>query len=163
MTLAEFGALGELIGGVAVIFSLVYVGVQIKQTANASRVATAQAFAKQYSDLNQMIAEPRIGAIFARGLQGLSTLTAGEQASFTSVLSSISRTLESFYFQERRRQLDARLFEGWFTQYLDLHAYPGVAEYWSMRRHQYSPEFVSYLDARLSGRTGKPLYVVSPS
>ena len=125
-------------------------------------MAAAQVFAKQYSDLNQMIAEPKIGDIFARGLQGLSTLSPGEQASFTSVLSSISRTLESFYFQQRQGELDARLYEGWFTQYLDLHAYPGVVEYWSMRRHQYSVEFAAYLDECLSGRIAKPLYVVSP-
>lgn len=159
MTLVEFGAVGELLGGIAVIFSLVYVGLQVKQSADASRSATAQAFARQYSDLNQMIADPKLGEIFVRGLEDLSGLSPGEQASFTSVLSAISRALESFYFQQLKGELDSRLFEGWFIQYLDLHANPGVAEFWGMRKHQYSVEFVEYLDQRLVDRVARPLYL----
>ena len=86
-----------------------------------------------------------------------------EQASFMSVLSSVSRTLESFFFQMDHGDLDPRLFEGWLLQYLDLHAYPGVAEFWGMRKHQYSEEFVKYLDNRLANRAAKPLYRVKPS
>ena len=36
MTLVEWGALGELIGGVAIIVSLIYVGVQIKDSATGT-------------------------------------------------------------------------------------------------------------------------------
>jgi hypothetical protein len=162
MTLAEFGAVGELVGGLAVVVSLVYVGLQIRQSTNASRAATAQAFAKQYSDLNQMIADPELGEIFIRGLQGLGTLSLGEQASFMAIISSISRTIESFYFQKDKGELDARLFEGWLLQYLDLHANPGVAEFWRMRSHQYSTDFVEYLDNRLVNREPRPLYALNP-
>ena len=158
MTLSEYGALGELIGGLAVIISLVYVGLQIRQSAKAGHVATAQAFAKQYSDLNQMIVDPKLGEIFVRGLRGINGLDSGEQASFAAILSSISRTLESFFFQKDKGALDPRLFEGWLLQYLDLHANPGVAEFWSMRKHQYSPEFVAYIGERSIGRVALPLY-----
>jgi hypothetical protein len=41
MTLVEWGALGELIGGVAIIVSLIYVGVQVKHSAKATRSAAA--------------------------------------------------------------------------------------------------------------------------
>ena len=158
MTIAEFGAIGELLGGMAVIVSLIYVGVQIRQSTKASNAATAQAFTKQYSDLNQMIADPRVGNIFYRGLQGLHNLEPGETTSFMSILSSISRTLESFFFQKQRGELDPKLFEGWFLQYLDLHANPGVKEFWNLRKHQYSKEFVDYLDRRSASRSAKSLY-----
>ncbi len=39
MTLLEWGALGELIGGIAIIGSLIYVGVQVKDSARATRSA----------------------------------------------------------------------------------------------------------------------------
>ena len=160
MTLADLGALGELIGGFAVIVSLIYVGLQIRQSADASRAATAQAFAKQYSDLNQMIADPVLSEIFVRGLDGTHSLSIAERASFMSILSSITRTLESFYFQENKGDLDPRLFDGWITQYLDLHANRGVQEYWRLRQHQFSKDFVDYLRRRSQGVTAKPLYDV---
>lgn len=158
MTWEELGAIGDLIGGVAVVVSLVYVGLQIRQSANASRAATSQAFAKQYSDVNQMIADPEIAGIFARGLSGMGVLTREEQAMFSAVLSSISRTLESFYFQMCKGELEPVLFDGWFTQYLDLHANPGVREYWNMRKHQFSADFVDYLAHKENGRAARPLY-----
>jgi len=158
MTWEELGAIGDLVGGIAVIISLVYVGLQIRQSANASRAATSQAFAKQYSDVNQMIADPAIARIFAKGLDGMAALTVDEQASFAAILSSISRTLESFYFQRRAGDLDPVLFDGWFTQYLDLHANAGVGEFWSLRKHQFSPDFVDDLAREMSSRAAKPLY-----
>ncbi len=39
MTLLEWGALGELIGGIAIIGSLIYVGVQVNDSASATRSA----------------------------------------------------------------------------------------------------------------------------
>ena len=158
MTLGDLGAVGELVGGLAVIISLLYVGLQIKQSAAASRAATTQAFSKQYSDLNQMIVGAGISDIFARGMAGLDGLDKGERVSFMAVLSSISRTLESFYMQKEKGDLDSRLLEGWFLQYMDLHANPGVQEFWEIRKHQYSADFVRFLEDRIGQRTAKPLY-----
>ena len=152
------GAIGELVGGFAVIISLVYVGLQIRQSADASRAATSQAFAKQYCDLNQMIANPELSAIFTRGLSGVNGLSVEEQASFASILSSISRTLESFYFQKEKGNLEPALFEGWIIQYLDLHANPGVQEYWGMRKHQFSDQFVEFIANKAKTVVASPLY-----
>jgi len=44
MALQDWGALGEVIGALANIISLVYVGNQIKHGAQASRAATKQSF-----------------------------------------------------------------------------------------------------------------------
>ena len=42
MTLLELGALGELIGGIAIIVSLIYVGRQLKQSNSMARSAVRQ-------------------------------------------------------------------------------------------------------------------------
>jgi hypothetical protein len=43
MSLQDWGALGELVGGVAIIVSLIYVGLQIKHGNQETRAATLQA------------------------------------------------------------------------------------------------------------------------
>ena len=45
MNIMELGAIGELVGGVAVIASLAYVGLQIRQNTSAVRANSAQGFA----------------------------------------------------------------------------------------------------------------------
>ena len=37
MEIMELGAIGELVGGVAAIASLIYVGIQVRQSAQATR------------------------------------------------------------------------------------------------------------------------------
>ena len=44
MTLQDWGSIGELVGGVAVIASLVYVGFQVRQNTSAVRANSAQSF-----------------------------------------------------------------------------------------------------------------------
>lgn len=43
MTIQDWGALGEMIGGAAIIVSLIYVGVQLKQGNRETKAATLQA------------------------------------------------------------------------------------------------------------------------
>ena len=64
MTLQDWGALGELVGGIVIIVSLVYVGLQIKQSTAAARAATSQALSKQYSSISLQIAKPGLPGIF---------------------------------------------------------------------------------------------------
>ena len=158
MTLQDLGALGELVGGIAIIVSLIYVGLQIRQSTAASRSATAQSFTQQYTEVNQMLIDPDARGVVARGLDGVEKLTVEEKIAFMSVMSSISRTLESFYFQIDEGALDRRLFEGWFVQYLDLLANKGAQEFWKLRKHQYTSEFAEYLDNRMAKHESKPLY-----
>ena len=77
-----------------------------------------------------------------------------------TVLASISRTLESFYFQSRNGELDPALFDGWFAQYLDLHANAGAEQFWRLRKHQYGADFVAFVDRERNARSAKPLYAV---
>lgn len=65
MTLQDLANIGELVGGMAVVLSLVYVGLQIRQNTTAVRSATARAVHDNYAawyinlsgdaDLNQIV------------------------------------------------------------------------------------------------------------
>ena len=56
MDIMELGAIGELVGGLAVIASLVYVGVQVRQNTFAVRASAAQAFADSINGMNLVVA-----------------------------------------------------------------------------------------------------------
>jgi len=98
MSLQDWGALGELVGGLAIIVSLLYVGLQVRQGTNASRAATNQAFTVQFSDLILQITKPELRDISWRGIKGLNNLQGSENAAFMALLAAIMRTYETFYF-----------------------------------------------------------------
>ena len=49
MDIMELGAIGELVGGVAVIASLIYVGLQLRQNTSATRAASLAARAFSFA------------------------------------------------------------------------------------------------------------------
>ena len=49
MTLLEWGALGELIGGIAIIVSLIYVGRQLKQSNSMARSGVRQEISCEFN------------------------------------------------------------------------------------------------------------------
>lgn len=158
MTLQDWGALGELIGGVAIIVSLIYVGLQIKQSTAATRSATNQAFSTQYSDVMFKLTEADFREIFWRGIGGLENLKGSEQAAFFGYVGAITRMYESFHMQEQAGTFDTQLLESWMNQVIDLYGLPGAREYWEHRKHQFTPEFVEFLEAELATRNPKPMY-----
>jgi hypothetical protein len=50
MTLLEWGALGEIVGGIAIIVSLIYVGMQLKQSNSMARSETRQEISSSMSN-----------------------------------------------------------------------------------------------------------------
>jgi hypothetical protein len=159
MTLLEWGALGELIGGIAIIVSLIYVGAQIKQNTKATTIATSQDFIHMHSELTSHISDRQeFRDIYWRGLQGLSNLQDSETAAFIAWMIQTFRAWEAFWFQWQEGVFDDRLWRGWRAQFCDLFGHVGAREAWSLRRHQLSDEFQEYVDQQVLVAASKPLY-----
>ncbi len=60
MTIMELGAIGELVGGVAVVVSLIYVGLQLKQGTVATRSHAHQAEAANSTALLLRATDPHV-------------------------------------------------------------------------------------------------------
>jgi hypothetical protein len=158
MTLQDWGALGELIGGVAIIVSLIYVGLQVRQGTHATRAATSQAFTDQYISVLPPLREPGFAEIFWRGLRGLHNLQGSEKVVFMSFIATFLRIFEAFYFQEKDGAFDTRLFGGWSNTFIDLFTYEGPREVLEIRNHWYSAQFVEYLQDRIAKAAPKDMY-----
>ncbi len=61
MTIQDFGALGELVAAVAVVITLVYLTIQVRQGNNLARAQTRQSMMEQTrAELYKLIDEPSI-------------------------------------------------------------------------------------------------------
>jgi len=159
MTLLEWGAVGELIGGVAIIISLIYVAVQIKQNTKATTIATSHAFIDMHAGLVSHISDKEnFRDIYWRGLQGMSNLKGSEPAAFLAWMIQTFRAWEAFWFHWQEGIFDDRLWNGWRTQFCDLFENAGTREAWSIRKHQLSDEFQGYVEQYVLDAATKPLY-----
>jgi len=158
MTLQDWGALGELVGGAAIIVSLLYVGLQIRHGTNATRSATNQAFSAQYSEIMLRLTCPEFSVIWWKGLPGLGNLEDDEVPAFMGFMASIVRTYETFYFERLEGRFESRMFESWMTQLIDVFGNQGARDYWELRRHNFSPEFVAHVEEEVSRNSPSRMY-----
>ena len=158
MSLQDWGAIGELLGGVAIIVSFIYVGLQVRQGTKATNAATNQAFSAQYLELLIQLTRADVRDVFWKGLAGLKNLQGGEQVAFMAMMGSILRTWETFYFERAAGRFDSEKYDAWLVQLIDLFGNDGVREYWEIRRHNFSAEFVEYLDKKNAESSPRPMY-----
>ena len=162
MSIQDWAAIGEMVGAIAVVVSLIYVGVQLRQNTRATRVSTSQAFIQIHGgEADPIVREPAFRDIYWRGLAGASNLQGSELAAFGAWTGSTIRAWESFYFQWKAGAFEDPIWSGWNQQFLDLFGYPGVQEVWTIRRHHFSEEFREFVGRELAGKESKPLYAVA--
>lgn len=83
MTLQDWSNLAQVIGALAVVISLFYVGFQIKGNTSAVRSATAQAVHDNYADWYMTMAgDAELNQIAIKGLKDYSSLNETEKARF---------------------------------------------------------------------------------
>ena len=108
MDIMELGAIGELVGGVAVVATLIYLALQVRQNSHALNRANdhAQASSVQNSNslyvqvFSQLVADAEMASIYRRGIGGES-LDEVESTRFAAFVNSWFAYAEALYHQHQ--------------------------------------------------------------
>jgi len=164
MTITEWSAVGEIVGAIAVVISLIYVGVQVKQNTTATRVVTTQAHVEFWNHVvSNLCQSSETASNWHLGLQDLSRLDGGQRVQFFVQLSLVNRYYEASYLEWSSGVLDERLWGGLREMLVDSMSYPGAREWWNQRRHHYCAEYQQLVDKLLAARSGRQLYASGDS
>ncbi len=156
MTLEDLGNLGDFIGGIAVIATLIYVAVQIRQntrqlrqSARDSRSAAFHAAASSTANAVARIADSdEMARIFDSGLGG-HALSGSEESRFDALLSLFFNAYEQLYYLQREAVVEPELWEARSHVMLWYLKQPGGLAFWRRRRNVFSKSFREYIDARI--------------
>ena len=150
MTIQDWGALGELIGGIAIIISLVYVGLQVRQATMAVKLNTAHDVAVDCGGVYASIAQDvAVADIWLRGLTSIETIQGAERTQFYSLLHTFFRAFDNAHYQMIEGALDKRQWESMAQQFYWLKDLPGMQVYWLDRKFIFSKEFQDYFDRKV--------------
>ena len=146
MNIQDLGAIGEIIGGIAVIATLIYLSVQVRQ-ANVSthRNMYAQA-ATATSDFWLALARDyELYETFTSMLRVPEDLGDRDLDRAHLVMDSYLSLMESYYLHNKEygEQLSQ---ERWGRILSRMLATPGGRNYWELRRSSFHAEFSGYLD-----------------
>ena len=153
MNWEAIGTIGEIIGSIAVVISLVYVSLQIR---HANKQSEIDAFRHTWENLNQLCdvfgSSKETASIINRGRASLASLDDDEYLIFEHIHLRLLNTLESWYLQVTQTSKpggyqDSQLanLSGIAAGYL---GFPGTRELWDRLRDYFVP-IAGVVDAAL--------------
>jgi hypothetical protein len=157
MTLQDWSNLAQVIGAVAVVISLFYVGFQIKRNTSAVRSATAQAIHNNYGDwYMNLMRDAELNRIAIKGLRDYSSLDEIEKARFISTFMAFISFSQNAFYQWREKALSAWLWEGWELLVMNCLAAPGGKAFWKERGYVFGKEYREYVEKVILTRKPHP-------
>ena len=147
MTLEQFASIGEIVSGIAVIISLVYVAIQIRTNTESERSATYQSIVSDFGALNNTMAStPELSHLFVEAMEDYHQLTSDQKARISQVFFQCFRFFENMFYQYRKGYLDEEVWIGWKRLMLTYYSRPGFQTWWQHRRDVYSEPFATFLE-----------------
>ena len=147
--LRRYALLAEIIGGISIVASLLFVGFQIRQNSVTVQAQTRLAVTEQARDNIKHSMEPMSLRIMAK-LANSEELTL-EEVLYSNMDMNLSlRGAENVFYQYRVGTFSEEEFEGYKNFYLEQFSRPRFKEHWARERNIFSKDFQDDIDALIS-------------
>lgn len=149
MTLSDLASLGSFVSGIAVLVSLVYLSLQIKQNSKHSQALIQQGRAARISDIALRVAELRADDGLNGCFEGAPEANVKDVSRFLNVARAVFISAEDSFVQSEEGLLGSTAFESYKEGLRAGMGSPGMAAAWMMTRHMYEPKFRAFMDSTL--------------
>ena len=157
MTITELGAIGELVGGAAVVGTLIYLAIQVRQNSlNLQKTGKAMS-ASAYHNLTALIlpvhatllADRELSELIVRARAGLATLDDVDRFRFGLSASMTFHVLDDIYEYHRTGLITQSRWDEWAVTLRQNFANQGMREYWAENSSGYTQGFRTLADSIL--------------
>lgn len=147
MNWEAIGAVSELTGALAVVVTLIYLAIQVRQHTSAVRSASYQSMTDALNQINMAIAsDAHLLRVISSKPGSVSELSPEDYYRFSYVLLSLFRVRETAYYQ---RKAGTAASQSWDREDVTLRKNlesSGVREWWRTTGYGFAPEFKRYVD-----------------
>jgi len=143
------GAIGDFGGSIGVFISLIYLAVQMRNSAGETRDASIQSVMQLAI---QFRAESYTGELLEVRLKAAKgeSLSPEESLRFEGFLSALFELNELVFVQYQHDKLDPEYFEAWERRTAAAMSVPAIKHFWSKSRTGYRSSFVEYIDSLMA-------------
>jgi hypothetical protein len=154
MNWEAIGAIGEVVGAVGVIATLVYLGAQIRQNSNVVRSATRQAVSNAQMEIGIRLAtNPELRAAVLRWNGRDPTPTSPDtQVRDEMFLRAMLRAFENQYHQNQDGTFENAMWAGYLENMRRVFIAPFFRDFWDANRSLYSTDFAAFVETQMRGR-----------
>ena len=145
------GAVGEIVGAVAVVISVIYLAIQIKRQTDQQRLSASRELVENWNDwLNHIVEDEEFAELWLKGAANYSALPNTERIRMLAFLFTLMRTLEQQYLHVRKGHLDPEYFESAQLTLFEVLRLPGVQEFWSQNKESFGKGYRAYVEEQIA-------------
>ena len=151
MTIEQVGSIGEIIGALATLATLVYLAVQIRGNTRMMRSQTRHVAHQLNEGPSTLIAQnPQMAGVFRRGTADINALDPDEQTQFVFLIALYFTNFHNSYGEvELGIESEADLESHWIGPSLVFQS-SGARAVWEMISVSYPEDFQAYVQSKLS-------------
>ena len=154
MQLQDLANLAASVSSVAVILSLIYLAIQVRQNTASIRTETFARALERVSAMQSVLFENGdLARLQAQGVLDPSKLTREERLQLTWWLSEAFGAFEFMFHQAETGALPDEVWNRWSATAAWWVSFPGVQAWWHARPTPFSPSFTAFVDTLI--RNGK--------
>ena len=150
MNLQSLAHIGEIIGTVVVILSLVYLAVQVRQNTEAQRTENyARALERLAAFQSMLSTGSEISTIFSKGLADSSSLSTQEKIRFNWSMYEAFGAFEFMFHAAKKKSIDEEIWSRWSHAIAWYLTFPGVHKWWTVRPLPFTESFSVFVESLL--------------
>ena len=148
--LEHLGNIGEFIGGIAVIVTLIYLTIQVRHNTQATRTASLQDLVISFRDLNNKLINPEIERAFRKGIKDYPNMPESERGIFVWLTNDHALFFQSAMASRDSGTLDGETYERYLAYFCSWLITPGGANWWQEIRNLYTTNLVREVEQRFA-------------
>jgi hypothetical protein len=140
-------AVSQFVSSIAVVLSVLYLGIQVHRSTRVAKVAAQDAAASAVRDVtNTFMENAEMSRIWGAGLENIESLSVEDQARFFHASHQFLKALETIHFHYLNGLMDKQLWFGWEELLRHYITAPGIVQYWKRRSALFSARFRDYVN-----------------
>ena len=157
LKLKKLALIAEVLGGFAVLISLIFVGIQFKENAKATKSANASATISALGNWYQQIGNNRESSeLFYKFMASPDSLTPEERFQAVMNVHGIFIIFQNSYYLSKEETLDSEMRNAITSVILGVKEQPGFAFYWEQRKSFFFEEFREYIENVMANNESIP-------
>ena len=150
MTLDDLGNLGEVVGTLGVVATLVYLALQIRQNTRSVRASTFHEAIRDIADaIDQLGHDADLTRVFYTGLADFEALPRLEQQRFASYMTAVLRRYENVLYQAEQGHLDPEVWHGIREHLRYVFSQTGTRAWWKRAHNLFNRQLREFIDREL--------------
>jgi hypothetical protein len=151
MDLQSLANMGEIIGAVVVILSLVYLAIQVRQNTESQRTENYARALERLAAMQSMLSQDsEVSLIFSKGVVDASKLTPQERIRFTWSWYEIFGAFEFMFLASKTGSIGEEVWSRWSAAIAWWLTFPGVQAWWIARPLPFTDSFTLFVESLIN-------------